>query len=102
MSSDFLINWDWSPESFTPPFTILYKHGLDYDGDEGEYRQSDDTCVSIMAVTHEQECNTGKAAGRWFVVTGYDVPKGQRQVFAQSMKALCELKYAQEKLNELR
>ena len=96
-----LINWDWRPDSFTPPFTILYGYGLDYDGDDSDYRQSDKTCVSIMAKSHDYDINTGRAKGKWYVVTGYAVPKGQRRSFAQSMKALVEMKYSQENLNEL-
>lgn len=96
-----LLNWDWRLEAFTPPFTILYGHGLDYDGDEGVFRESDETCVSIMGRAVQDGINRGKANGRWYVVTGYDVPKGQRRAFAQSMKALVEMKYSQENLNEL-
>lgn len=101
---NFPIQWDWQPDKFDPPFTILYGQGLDYDDEEGNPLYSGDmsTCVSIMGKAFDRDFNTGKAEGKWYVVTGYDVPKGQRRLFAQNMKALVEMRYTQEKQNELR
>lgn len=81
MSGEPLVQWDWRIDNFMPPFVIEYDKG------RGN--------VSIRA----EHANGGYC---WYVVCGYNIPKGQRRLFAQNLKALVEMRYTQEKQNELR
>ena len=81
MSEEPLVQWDWRVRNFTPPFTTEFS--------------TDGRTVSIRGVSTE-------GGPHWYVVVGYDIPKGQRRLFAQNMKALVEMRYTQEKQNELR
>jgi hypothetical protein len=80
MSGDFDVEWDWRPAMFKPPFVA------DYDKKTGN--------VSIRG------CRTD-GYSHWYIVEGRKIPKGQRRLFAQNMKALIEMRYTQEKQNEL-
>lgn len=80
------IRWDWDPEHFSPPFTIRYAQGLHQDS---ELTSDGPGVVSVMAsaphITHQE--------GKWYVVSAYNVPEGQRRATATSLKAMCEMKW---------
>jgi hypothetical protein len=84
--SDVDIRWDWDPENFDPPFTIRYAQGLEQ---EYELPSEGPGVVSVMAsaphITHQE--------GKWYVVSAYKVPKGQRRATATSLKAMCEMRW---------
>ena len=84
--SDVAIRWDWRPEEFHPPFTIKYGQGLDL-GDG--LPTAGPGVVSVMAsapqITYQEL--------KWYVVSAYNVPKGQRRATARSLKAMCEMKW---------
>jgi hypothetical protein len=81
MSEEPLTEWDWRIGNFKPPFTAEYD------------KETGNVCI--------RGCRTD-GGYHWYIVRGFSVPKGQRRLFAQNMKALIEMRYTQEKQNELR
>lgn len=86
------IIWDWEPEKFKPPFTILYGDGLAVDEDyEWRVDKKKPGTVSIMATAFEPILHQNN---QWYVVSMQDVPEGQRRTTARALKLLVEQKWA--------
>jgi hypothetical protein len=93
---DIKLNWDWDTDEFRPPFTILYGKGLEFwEGTSRLVPKEFSHDVSIMARANDPRINADTVLGKWFVVTAYNVPKGQRRATAQSLKLLCEMKWSE-------
>lgn len=86
------IVWDWQPDEFSPPFTVKYGEGLDLDEDGAPIPvgvASDAGVVSVMALAP----TLYHQGGKWFVVSMYDVPQGQRRTAASTLKMLVEQRW---------